>query len=73
MLVRHQCAPAEKSSNSLLGCTMKSIASRLREMIIPLYQHWWDTTGMWGPILGSPVEGRHGHTMVGPGKGHKDD
>ncbi|KAK4832423.1 hypothetical protein QYF61_023102, partial [Mycteria americana] len=50
MLMRDQCTPAEKSANSLLGCIMKSIASRVREVILPLYpalvEHNWNKGDM---------------------------
>ncbi|RMC14107.1 hypothetical protein DUI87_09196 [Hirundo rustica rustica] len=32
-----QCAPVDEKADGVLGCIRKSIASRLREMILPLY------------------------------------
>lgn len=32
-----QCAPGAKKSKGVLVCTRKSIASRLREVVLPLY------------------------------------
>lgn len=42
-----QCALAAKKTNSILSCIRKSITSRLREMMLPLYsalvRHRWST------------------------------
>jgi len=35
--MNEQCALAAKNVNCVLGCTKKSVASRLRELIVPLY------------------------------------
>jgi len=32
-----QCALAAKEANGILGCIKKSMASRLREVLLPLY------------------------------------
>lgn len=50
---QQQHVPAEKKGNSILGCINRNIASRWREVIIPLYlvlirlhlekcAHFWD-------------------------------
>ena len=31
------------------------------------------TAGVLGPVLGSPVQDRHGHTEDSPDKGHQED
>lgn len=37
LIMRHQCALAAKKASYILGCSRKSIARRLREMIPHLY------------------------------------
>ena len=37
LTMSQQCTLAAKKANGILGCTKKSVASRLREVLLPLY------------------------------------
>lgn len=40
-------------------------------MIVPINQHWRKKPGVLGPVLGSSLPERHGHTATSSTKGHK--
>jgi len=67
----HQCALAAQKANHILGCIKRSMASRLREVVLPL------CTTLVRPHLESCNPAlepeRHGCVGVGPEEGHKND
>ncbi|GAB0204359.1 mitochondrial enolase superfamily member 1 [Grus japonensis] len=67
-----QCALAAQKGNRVLGCIRSSVTSRSREVILPL--HSCETPpGVLHPVLGAPVQDRHGAVGASPEEGHKAD
>jgi len=64
-----QFALAAKKADSTLGCIRRSVASRLREEILPL-STGEVTPRVLHPVLGSTVKDRYADTGEGPPKGH---
>ncbi|PKU43321.1 rna-directed dna polymerase from mobile element jockey-like [Limosa lapponica baueri] len=70
----HQCSLVPKKAINVLGCIRSSVATRSREVILPLYSTLGGaTTGVLCPVLGSPAQERHGHPRDSPAKGYQDD
>lgn len=52
---RVNMCPCHKDSG-IPGCIRESIVSRLRRWPLPSTQHWWGSSRMLDPVLGSPIE-----------------
>jgi len=70
----HQSALAAQKANHILGCTKSSMASRVREGILPLYSALFTLPpGVLCPALEPSAQEGHGPVGAGPEESHKND
>jgi len=67
-----QCAFRAQKANHFLGCIKSSMASRSREVILPLCSGEIPP-GVLRPALEPSAQERHGAVGAGPEEGHKND
>lgn len=62
-----QCALAAKAAHRILGCIRKCCKKVERAHPAPLLSTGEATPAVLCPVLGSPIQGRCGHTGESPG------
>ena len=73
LAMSQQCILVAEKENGILGCVKMSVASRLKELILPLYYALVRPHVGYCPVLGSPVQKSQGSSRKAPAKGYKDD
>jgi len=68
----HPCVLAAQKANHILGCIKRSMASRSREVILPLCSGE-TSPGVLCPAMEPSAQERHGAVGAGPEEGHKND
>ncbi|GAB0204169.1 hypothetical protein GRJ2_002882500 [Grus japonensis] len=63
---------AAQKANHVLGCIKRSVTSRMREVILPLWSRE-TPPGVLRPALGAPAQDRYGAVGVSPEEDHEDD
>jgi len=60
LTMSQHCVLAAKEANGILGCIKRSVASRSREILLPLYTALVrpSSSGVLCPVLGSPLQER---------------
>jgi len=68
----HQCVLTTQIANCTLGCIKRSVVSRSKHLVLPL---WSGETppGVLHPALGFPPQERYTSVGAGPEGGHKND
>ena len=67
-----QCVLSAWKANCILGCITRGVASRVKEVIVPLYPRN-TPPGVLCPDLGPPTQERCGGFRTGPEEDHENN